>query len=116
HIAHHGSFNGTTDEFMKLVTPKVSVISAGSPATKTPGPFHAFQFGHPPEVAVDTIIQNTSFNPPMKNVVIITQVKTTKTISITKAVYCTCWDGDIVVSYTQGNTTPSVATSGFQIP
>jgi hypothetical protein len=49
HAAHHGSFNGTTDEFMKLVTPKVSIISAAIPRPRSPGPFHAFQFGHPRE-------------------------------------------------------------------
>lgn len=115
HAAHHGSFNGTTGDFMKLVTPKVSVISAGNPATKSPGPFHAFQFGHPREVAVDAIVQNTSMMRATKSVVVLPKVKTTKTIEMTKAVYCTCWDGDIVVSYAIKNNTPSVKVSEFQI-
>ncbi len=115
HVAHHGSFNGTTDEFMKLVTPKVSVISAGNPATQTPGAFHAFQFGHPREVAVNAIVQNTSGIRDKKSVTILPKVKTLKTIVMTKAVYCTCWDGDVIVSYSANNNTPSVRTSGFQI-
>jgi|RhiMethySRZTD1v2_1073278.scaffolds.fasta_scaffold649302_1 competence protein ComEC len=115
HAAHHGSFNGTTDEFMKLVTPKVSIISAGNPATRSPGPFHAFQFGHPREVAVNELVQNTSMSRERKTVTILPKAKISKTIDMTKAVYCTCWDGDIIVSYTENNKTPTVTTSGFQI-
>jgi competence protein ComEC len=115
HVAHHGSFNGTTDEFMKLVTPKLSVISAGNAATRKPGGFHAFQFGHPREVAVNAIVQNTAMTREKKSVVIMSKVQTPKTIEMTKAVYCTCWDGDVVVSYDSGNTTPAVKTSGFSI-
>ena len=37
-----GSYNGTSTDFMADVTPNVSIIGAGNPATKTPGQFHAF--------------------------------------------------------------------------
>jgi competence protein ComEC len=29
HVAHHGSYNGTTDDFMRHVNPSISIISAG---------------------------------------------------------------------------------------
>jgi competence protein ComEC len=115
HVAHHGSFNGTTEDFMNLVTPQISVISAGNPNTKSPGPFHAFQFGHPRQVAVDTIIKTTSGTRTPINVVVFPKVKQTTTISLSKAVYCTCWDGDVVVKYNKGLHTSNISLSGFHI-
>lgn len=121
HIAHHGSFNGTTDAFMKLVTPTIAVISAGDPTREKPGIFHAFQYGHPREEAVATIVADTSaartdFGGGTKDVTIFPKVKETKTISMSKAVYCTCWDGDIRVVFAKGQTIPAVATTDFHPP
>ncbi len=118
HVAHHGSFNGTTAGFLGVVSPAIAIISAGNPNRKSPGIFHAFQFGHPREVAVDTIISavngnRTDFGGSSENAVIFPAAKQTKTIGVTKAVYCTCWDGDIKVEYTSGTATPQISTSGF---
>ncbi len=119
HVAHHGSFNGTTDDFVKLVAPTIAVISAGDPARKSPGNFHAFQFGHPREVAVDTLVADTSgtradFGGIPKDVILFPAAKTTKTVSMVKAVYCTCWDGDIRMEFPKGESTPVVTTTNFQ--
>jgi hypothetical protein len=45
-VGHHASLNGTTQAFMQVMTPEVSIISAGNKDTRSPGAFHAFQFGH----------------------------------------------------------------------
>ena len=116
HVAHHGSFNGTTAEFMSVISPQVAIISAGDPQRSSPGQFHAFQFGHPRQVAVTTITENTTgsridFGGNPKDVVIFPQVKTTSTMLMNKAVYCTCWDGDIKVEFSEGQNTPRITTA-----
>ncbi len=116
HVPHHGSFNGTSDDFMVMVSPKISVISAGDPDRQTPGQFHAFQFGHPREVAVDTIEKDTSGTRASKMVVVLPKVKKTVTHNMTKAVYCTCWDGDVVIAYKAGQTTPTIKTDENSVP
>jgi len=97
-VGHHGSFNGTSINLMKALTPMVSVISAGRYDQKEPGDFHAWQFGHPREDAIKTIETYTS---SMRDPISITTMDGPHTPHpnrlIKNAVYCTCWDDDIVV-------------------
>jgi beta-lactamase superfamily II metal-dependent hydrolase len=121
HVAHHGSFNGTTPEFMKLVSPQISIISAGDPNRKKPGTFHAWQFGHPREVAVNTITEFTSgsrsdLGRVSGDSVVFSAAKQPETVPISKAVYCTCWQGDLKIEYRIGQTTPNVSSTGFRPP
>lgn len=44
-VGHHGSKNGSTEEFLKAVTPKVSVISVG----------HGNSYGHPTKEALQRL-------------------------------------------------------------
>jgi hypothetical protein len=100
-VGHHGSANGTSDEWVRALAPKVSVISAGRVdlAHQGPGSFHAFQFGHPREKAVQIVETHTSNT--RDPVVTVTTMDKVKKIHpnrpMTKAVYCTCWEGDIVI-------------------
>jgi competence protein ComEC len=107
---HHGSFNGTTDAWLQAIRPTISVISAGQhdPAHRGPGQFHAWQFGHPREVAVQIMENDTSGSRQAKDVnAMIKAKKENPTEHMTKAVYCTCWDGDIAIN----GTTLEVRTS-----
>lgn len=99
-VGHHGSDNGTSAAFMQAMSPEISVISAGHRETQTPGPFHAFQFGHPRERAVSMIEAGTSGTRATPvTVYTINGVRDVfENRRVEKAVYCTCWDGDIVVS------------------
>ena len=118
HVAHHGSFNGTTTDFLNVVTPQIAIMSAGNPNRKGPGNFHAFQYGHPREMAVDIVEgavtgTRSDFGSTSETATIFPAAKQTKTVTMTKAIYCTCWDGDIKVVYEAGNKTPKITTSGF---
>ena len=118
HVAHHGSYNGTTAEFLSVVSPAIAVISAGDPQRKGPGQFHAYQYGHPREVAFDTIVSSATgaradFGGSPKDVVIFSAAKQPKTTSLVKAVYCTCWDGDVRIQYSPGDSKPQVTTTNF---
>lgn len=113
-VNYHGSSNGTKVEWMRAIYPHISVISAGQsdPAHRGPGDFHAWQFGHPRETAVRIIQQWTSgLRPQPKDVITMKGAKAQSSpVQMAQAVYCTCWDGDIVVS-TDG-TKLTVQTSG----
>lgn len=97
-VGHHGSRNGTSLDLMKAMTPKISVISAGQFDQKEPGDFHAWQFGHPRENAVQTIEANTNNT---RETISVTTMDAPRTPhpnrEIKNAVYCTCWDGNVVV-------------------
>ncbi|HKP82078.1 MAG TPA: MBL fold metallo-hydrolase [Pyrinomonadaceae bacterium] len=101
-VSLHGSVNGTTDEWMKLISPQYSIISAGRSEEpyRFSSPFNAWQIGFPRESAV-RIIQGRTFGlrEPAKSVITMKAVKVqSEPILMAQAVYCTCWDGDITVT------------------
>jgi beta-lactamase superfamily II metal-dependent hydrolase len=107
---HHGSANGTTDDWLQAIRPTISVISAGQhdPQHRGPEKFHAWQFGHPRAVAIKIMEEDTSGARQPKDVNAMRAVRRENpTEHMTKAVYCTCWDGDIVID----GTTLQVRTS-----
>lgn len=101
-VGHHGSHNGTTRALMQKMTPTVSVMSSGSKDVREPGGFHAFQFGHPRKVAVDMTEEFTRGTRPAKSVYSMGGANGSNggiiNRTMRKAVFCTCWDGDIVVT------------------
>jgi beta-lactamase superfamily II metal-dependent hydrolase len=109
--AHHGSRNGTSQELMEAVSPKISILSAGRANRKKPGNFHAFQFGHPRQDAVDLLAAATALRRPTKTVPIFPAARRSENRRMESAVYCTCWDGDIVVSVQGDGSRLEVETS-----
>ena len=123
--AHHGSPNGFTPDFLSTVAPRISVISAGDPLRAGPTQFHGYEYGHPRDVAVNELIKDTTGTrtPPVQasvfsaaNTASSKTVTPPTTVSIDKAIYCTCWDGDIKVAYATGSHDPTVTTDGFRPP
>jgi len=104
-VSHHASFNGTTDEWMQATSPQISVISAGVPSVAAPGEFHAWFFGHPRERAVEQIERGTSGDRPPMFVTTMSAVRRPRRQrQVTRAVYCTCWDGDVVINADRNGT------------
>jgi beta-lactamase superfamily II metal-dependent hydrolase len=100
-VNFHGSASGVTDEWMKAISPRVSIISAGrsDEQFRFSGQFHAWQFGLPRESAV-RIVQGRTYGVRTKTrtVTMMRAVQVqSKPALMTAAVYCTCWDGDISV-------------------
>jgi competence protein ComEC len=111
-VGHHGSRNGTTRAYMLAMSPEISVISAGHHSTRSPGVFHGFHFGHPRESIVALLEELTSGTRPAKDAFTMDAVQTVREPrQIEKAVYCTCWDGDVVISTDQDGTQFQVQTS-----
>jgi hypothetical protein len=95
---------------LKRMTPEMSIISAG--IKDLPGVFDAFNYGHPRDCAVDLLELGSTGTRTLKSVVtMMAQEKKNPARTMGKAVYCTCWDGDIVVSSNATGSTLTVTTS-----
>lgn len=111
-VGHHGSRNGTTGDLLIALTPAISVISAGHHSRRSPGSYHAWQFGHPREQIVARLEALTSGSRPPATVYTMDAVREVREgRPMSKAVYCTCWDGDVVISVDAAGRTFTVATS-----
>ena len=109
---HHASRNGTTRDYMLAMSPEISVISAGHHSTRSPGVFHGFHFGHPREIIVALLEELTSGTCQPKDAFTMDAVRTVREPRrIEKAVYCTCWDGDIVIATNEDGTQFNVTTA-----
>ena len=94
-LGHHGADNGTNPAYLSRMSPKISVISAADR-----NDLNAKGYGHPriniirelaqyPETGTRTAsIQGFGREVANGNPV---------NIDVSRAVYCTCWDGDIVI-------------------
>jgi len=95
-VGHHGSKNGTTTELVQAMTPELAVISMG-PADRQLS-WTAWDYGHPRTEIVQILqdeITRTRTTPVQKEVGI--KGEQFKTVAITKAVYATGWDADVIL-------------------
>lgn len=106
HVAHHGSYNGTSPDLVAALSPRLYVMSMG-PSNRD-GMWTAVAYGHPRKVAVDMLMTDTRLlarSPPVA-----AQLATKAgskgasskgefvSESISKAIYATGWDGTVVIS------------------
>ncbi|MDQ3799026.1 MAG: MBL fold metallo-hydrolase [Acidobacteriota bacterium] len=107
-VGHHGSRNGTNEAYLNEMTPRIAVISAG---------FHtdnnANEFGHPRKSVIDQILSVNSLTsrPPKQAYGMSGANGNPISLTMTKAIYCTCWDGDIVVPINSAGQLRPVQTS-----
>jgi competence protein ComEC len=100
HVGHHGAQNATTDEFLKALSPKYSVIPCGRwDDGKSPYQmFNTYAYGHPRKNAFDLLNAHTERGrPTAKAVKVATRPRTFADASVTKAIYATGWDGTVVI-------------------
>jgi competence protein ComEC len=95
-VGHHGSINGTTLELVQAMTPELAVISMGPEDRHLS--WTAWDFGHP-RAEIVQMLQNGITR--MRTTAVQKQVgiksEQFQIETITKAVYATGWDGDIVL-------------------
>jgi hypothetical protein len=96
-VGHHASPNGTNLEYLQEMSPRISVISAGGPQDSD-----AIGFGHPRIDTIRLIMDGTSGSrtPPKAGYGLTASRQrhgVREDLTISKAVYCTCWDGDIQI-------------------
>ena len=99
-VAHHGARNGTIDQLLAKAKPAYVVISAGdNTKDQTRGNFSAWDHGHPNSDSVDKLEKKTQKKRDAKSVTVMSkQESPVLTRTMTKAIYSTGWDGDIVFS------------------
>jgi competence protein ComEC len=110
-VGHHGSHNGTDQALISAVSPAIAIITAGPKETRGPGVFHGFFFGHPREDVVELLEATAeSRTPPISAYTYLKGTKDKNATAniiegreITKAIYCTCWDGDVTLSINSGS-------------
>lgn len=114
-VGHHGSRNGTEAVFLQKVTPDYAVLSAGVPTTRSAGSgraFHSWFFGHPNEAAIKLLEQSVGKTRPSVNVTTMTKPRTlVENRPLEKAIYCTCWDGDLVFTVSANGNLEEPTTS-----
>jgi competence protein ComEC len=106
HVAHHGSYNGTSPDIVTALSPKLYVMSMGPPGRD--GMWTAVAYGHPRKVAVDMLVADANLlsRSPAVDVQVATKAGSKGaasdgefvTESIAKALYGTGWDGTVVIS------------------
>jgi competence protein ComEC len=94
-VGHHGSYNGTTHAQMLEMSPKMAVISMGKPSAQAQ--WTAWAYGHPRRAAVNELVQNLSGTRTPRSVMIADGAKRFSTVTVSRALFATGWDGDVVV-------------------
>jgi competence protein ComEC len=113
-VGHHGAKNAVTDSFLSAVRPLAAIISCGRDNDPGYNPlYRAWQYGHPTKLACDTLGGVITGTRTAKKVVVglgkrnfiytnpnhqYDRPPFTRTpFTVRKKIYCTAWDGDIVV-------------------
>ena len=108
-VSHHGSYNGTTMEWLTAVTPKCAVISCGKWNSGKVGAkdnFNTYSYGHPRIAALEMMQRVIADKrPPLDSVVAFYGIKEKhKKYKVTQNIYCSAWDGTIVMrAFENGN-------------
>jgi competence protein ComEC len=101
-VSHHGSYNGTTSEWLRAVTPKYAIIPSGkwnSGIGTPPGSMNTYNFGHPRVVALDMLAQFiTGDRPPLDSIEAFSGIRDAhRKYKVSKNIYSGAWDGTIVL-------------------
>lgn len=98
-VGHHGSYNGTTEDLLKAMSPHIAVISMGHWNDQTR--WSAWSYGHPRKQAVlqlELAVDRDRSTPKMVNIA--TAVKKSEEVEMRRAIFATGWDGTITVRAT----------------
>ena len=106
-VGHHGAKNATTDDFLDAVSPKYAIISCGHWSDSLTGHkiFNTFHYGHPTVTCLDMLEAKVDGDRPTP-VTIKAGLGSKNFIdkTITKRIYSTAWDDDIVIKATSDGT------------
>lgn len=105
-VGHHGSRNATTRSFLDMVTPKAALISCGKwdEGLGESNPFTTWRYGHPNVGVLDLLQGAISSTRPKITVKAGEKSKTFVDYTVRKRIYCTAWDGSVVVDAYESGT------------
>lgn len=117
-VSHHGSYNGTTTEWLDAVSPKYAVIPCGKWDSGKVGAkdgYNTYSFGHPRIAALDMLQRSISEKRTVLDSVVAFygQREKHRKYKVTQNIYCNAWDGTVVMkAFKNGEysmVTPAVA-------
>jgi competence ComEA-like helix-hairpin-helix protein len=94
-VGHHGSKNGTTQPLLNKISPKMALIGMGDPDRKLS--WTAWAYGHPNKGILDMLKNKIMTTRTSINVTAGTGAKTFVPYKVTKAIYATGWDHDVIL-------------------
>lgn len=94
-VGHHASHNGTTEELLQAITPKIAAIAMGVPSREVQ--WSAWAYGHPRKDIVDMLENHVQLPRDAITVQVATGVQTFVRKRIAHAIYATGWDGSVVL-------------------
>ncbi len=94
-VGHHGSRNGTTPSELAAMSPRVAVISMGSPVRHWE--WTAWQYGHPNKGIVKLLAEHVGGRRKPVEEMVGQRAEEFDGIIVDGAVYATGWDGTVVL-------------------
>jgi competence protein ComEC len=99
-VGHHGSPNATNAALLDALKPKIAVISASHKEDVSGG--SGWDYGHPRDQVVTLLSGKIGRQRSTQIKGHVYRAEETKSymVDIGKAIYCTCWDGNIIIKAT----------------
>lgn len=94
-VGHHGSKNGSSQELLDKITPETALIGCGDPDRMLS--WTAWAYGHPNKNVLDRLQNKLTATRTPISIKAGTGAKTFTSYNVNKAIYCTGWDGDVVL-------------------
>jgi competence protein ComEC len=107
-VGHHGSYNATTEELLRAMTPKLALIACGPHDRRST--WTAWAYGHPRAVTIELLEQALAGAPPRRPTVVpvASAAKHFEGWQITAPIYASSWDSDVIVTmFADGQITTS---------
>jgi len=97
-VGHHGSYNATTTQLLRALTPRLALIACGPHDRRST--WTAWAYGHPRAVTIELLEQALTRATPRAAVVVpvATGAKKFSGWEITVPIYATAWDSDVIVT------------------
>jgi len=94
-VGHHGSKNGTTQDLLNKITPQIALIGAGDPSRRLL--WTAWAYGHPNKGILDMLQNKLTATRTTIHVQAGNGAKTFVDYTVSKAIYATGWDSNVVL-------------------
>jgi len=94
-VGHHGSKNGTSQTLLNKITPKIALIGVGDPDRETS--WTAWAYGHPNKGILDKLQNKLTATRTPTQVQAGNGAKTFVSYTVSKAIYATGWDDNVVL-------------------
>jgi competence protein ComEC len=97
-VSHHGSKNGANASMVGALTPQIALLGTGAAVRREP--WTAWDYGHPNKGIVELLVSQISRERSTVEVEVGTGSQQFEPYQLSRAIYATGWDGNVVVTAT----------------